>query len=148
MTAYIGLQTSWLTSVHRISCIQLSINNKYILGSHAKSNSSQLESKICNGHVARPGERKYMASLQLDGRHICSAGVFKKHFLLTTADCVWYIEHSTKETKQKATAVLGDINLKNGQRVDIVRMAYHPRFKSDAQFCSNNFCDFGIVMVR
>ena len=95
---------------------------------------------MLNGSPADPKKYKYMASLQLNDVHICSSGLFKIGFLITSADCTEYIGKYIVRNLQRATAVLGDTNLKNGQRVNILKIAYYSSIK---------LYDFevGIVMV-
>ena len=89
-----------------------------------------------------------MASLQLDNQHICSSGLFKKGFLLTTAACAWQIKSRMKRKGQTATAVLGDINLNKGKRTSILDAAFDSLFEITEQSCLNNLWDYGVVMVR
>ena len=81
-----------------------------------------------------------MASLQLSGNHVCSSGIFQKGFLLTTSECAWHIGYGIVERFQKATAVLGGLDLKTGQRIDIYKVAY---------FLDYHHFDYriGIIMV-
>ena len=83
-----------------------------------------------------------MASLQVDNYHICSSGLFKKGFLLTTAECSEYIASCVNQEKRKGTAVLGGLNLKDGQRVNLLHFAYTANDKS-----YKYHGDVGIVMV-
>ena len=117
-------------------------------GALTEVDSSQLESKIFNGKPASNGEYKYIASLQLDKQHICSSGLFKKGFLLTTAECSWRIENGMRHKGQTATAVLGDINLQKGKRVRILKAAYSEYFIIHDPLYLNNFRDLGVIMVR
>ena len=111
-------------------------------------NSSLPESRIVLSETAGQGEHKCMASLQLDGKHICGSGMFRKGLLLTTGECTWHIKNNLNRSTKKATAVLGNTNLKKGQRIDIIEAVHHPRFLIDDNKYLNNFCDFGIVRVR
>ena len=81
-----------------------------------------------------------MASLQLNGHHICSSSLFKKGFLLTAGECARYIAWRVKLGKQKHTAVLGDRDLKAGQRVHVSKLAHIDRSVSYQD-------DIGMVMV-
>ena len=82
-----------------------------------------------------------MASLQLDGIPICNSGMFKKDFLITAKKCAIYIGEGIDIKHQKGTAVLGNINLENGQRVHILKIAYH------LSASDQNDDDIGVVMV-
>ena len=90
---------------------------------------------------------KFVASLQLDGKHICSSGLFQVNLLLTTGECAWCIEYGMKNEKLSGSAVLGHSNLKKGQRVDILKFAHNPRFKICNAARVNNFHDFAVILV-
>ena len=79
-----------------------------------------------------------MASLQVNNFHICSSGLFRKGFLLTTGQCSRYIENYI--TFDKATAVIGDLNLNKGQRVDLLKTKYCSK-------CDYNDDDIGVISV-
>ena len=81
-----------------------------------------------------------MASLQLNGSHVCSSSLFQKGFLLTTMQCALHIGYGIKQKRQKCTAVLGNTNLKNGEIILISKIAYYNNF-------GNDDVDIGIVMV-
>ena len=110
-------------------------------------NSSHFKSKIFNGNLAQEGEQNYMASLQLNGSHICSSGFYKKGFLITSALCAWHIGVGIQKEMKRATAVLGDVNLKNGQRVNILKIAYYTQWHVDKSNPPTNEYDSGVVMV-
>ena len=110
-------------------------------------NSSHLESKLFEEESAKVRGHDYMASLQLDGKHICSSGLFKVGFLLTTGECAWNIENGMTHEHKKATAVLGNNNLRDGQKIDILKIVLHPQFRINYPSRSNNYCDYGIAMV-
>ena len=112
-----------------------------------EANTSQLQSKIVSGLPSFNGEYKYMASLQLDGKHICSSGIIQEGFLLTTGECAWHIKDGMDFEKKKGTAVLGSSNLEEGQKIDIIKIAVNVRFLSGAPFTINKPYDFGIIMV-
>ena len=81
-----------------------------------------------------------MASLQLDCSHVCSSSIIQLRFLLTTSDCASYIGVGIQVKLQRGTAVLTDLNLKKGQRIDIFKIAYHAGYR-------NYDYDLGVVMV-
>ena len=81
-----------------------------------------------------------MASLQLNGHHVCSSALFKKGFLITAGECARYIAQRVKQGKQKHTAVLGDRDLRAGQRVNVLKLAY---IDNDNWFGD----DIGLAMV-
>ena len=85
-------------------------------------------------------EYTYVTSLQLNGSHVCSSGLFKKGFLLTTIECAQIIGIGIEEKLQKATAVLGDSSLRTRQRVDIVKIAYYDTSQYEKY-------EIGVVMV-
>ena len=86
-----------------------------------------------------------MASLQLDGKHICSASMFEIGFLLSSANCVRYIRGQRHILKD--TAVIGSSCLLEGVRYDIIDLIVHPQFNfSSAPPKHGNF-DVGVVMV-
>ena len=107
---------------------------------HIEVKSSRFESKVLNGELAKKGGHRYMASLQLNEKHICSSGIFQTGFLLTTGHCAFNMGQGIETSQKKGTAVLADLNLKNGQRIDIFKVAY---------FSSYELYDFeiGVIMV-
>ena len=109
-------------------------------------NSSHLRSKILNGDPSQTEEHKYTVSLQLDGSHICGSGLFQKGFLLTTALCAWYIGIGIQKEMKRATAVLGDVNLRKGQRIYILKVAYQC-VCSFGSSCPIRDYDIGVIMV-
>ena len=61
-------------------------------------------------------------------------------FLLTTGDCACKIGKGIKKERQRATAVLANINLKDGQKINILKIAYYSsyhRYESE----------IGVIMV-
>ena len=123
------------------------MNNNYFQGTHTRVNSSELESKILNGRIANKAEYKYVASLQLNSSHICNSAHFQVGFLLSTGKCVWTIENGMAYRNQKGTAVIGDLNLKKGKRINVLSFAYHPRFRYNRQTDFGIHSDLGIVKV-
>ena len=115
-------------------------------GNRTEANSSQMESKIINGDPTIR-EHKYMASLQLENVHICSSALIKEGFVVTTGECALFIETGKHQRGQKAIAVLGDSNLSKGQRVEIEKIAFHPRFKSCFPARLNNYWDLAVIKV-
>ena len=89
----------------------------------------------------KPANQKhtYVASLQLNGQHICSSGLFQEGFLLTTGACALYLIHGMTLNNETGTAVLGNSNLKKGQRVLILEISQASTMGIDD--------DFGVVMV-
>ena len=99
-----------------------------------------MEGKIFHLRLAEKNEFKYMASLQLNGHHVCSSALFKKGFPLTAGECLRHIAQRIKQEKQKNTAVLGDRDLKAGQRVNVLKLAHIDRVATYQ-------ADIGMVMV-
>ena len=116
------------------------MNKQWFLGTRRNVNSSHLESKILYGrHVAKQ-KHKYIASLQLNGVHICSSGFFQEGFLLTTGTCAYNMLKGMTKEGQAATALLGDSDLEKGRRVVILDVSYTSKKKLDDY-------DLGLVMV-
>ena len=109
-------------------------------------NSSNLEGRIFNGVLSQYEEHKYTVSLQLDGSHICGSGLFQKRFLITTASCAWHIGNGIQNKMKRATAVLGDVNLKKGQRIYILKLAYQTTTSFHSTYPSSDY-DIGVIMV-
>ena len=82
----------------------------------------------------------YIASLQLNGKHICSSGLFQEGFLLTTGKCALNILNSMIKKRQTGTALLGGSDLKTGQRVVILDISYTSAREMDDY-------NLGLVMV-
>ena len=99
-----------------------------------------MESKISNEKPSYREEYKYIASLQLNGFHICNSGMFREGFLLTTGDCAHNIGKGIQMKQQRATAVLANPNLKDGQRINILKIAYYSTY-STYEF------EIGVIMV-
>ena len=104
-------------------------------------NSTRLESKVFNGKRSEKNEYKYMASLQLNGKHICSSSLFQVGFLLTSNNCARHIGYTIQKKRQKGTAVLGDVKLKNAQRIFILSIAFYEESKPFDE-------DVGVIMVN
>ncbi|KAJ8246732.1 hypothetical protein GJAV_G00254770 [Gymnothorax javanicus] len=62
------------------------------------------DSSIIGGRKAKPNSRPYMASLQINGSHVCGGFLVREDFILTAGHC---FNHG-----RKMTAVLGTENLK------------------------------------
>ena len=122
------------------------VNNIFFNGSPTEVNSDQLESKILKGVLANDNH-KYVVSLQLDGKHICSSGLFQEGYLLTTGQCAVHIDRSMEKKMRLGTAVLGDANLKEGKVINIIKIAYLPRFYTFYPMYTDTVCDIGIVKV-
>ena len=105
-----------------------------------------MESKIFNGESPQE-EYKYIASLQLNDSHICGSSMIQKGFLLTSSQCAWCIGHGIEREMRRATAVIGNTKLKNGQRVNILKIAYFINGHSNHTIWSKNDQDVGLVMV-
>ena len=111
-----------------------------ILGSRTKVNSSHIERKILNGKSAKEDEHTYIASLQLNGEHVCNSVLFQKDFLLTAGACASRVLVGMIKENKTGTAVLGNSNLRKGERAIILEIthAYHSK-------CSDS--SVGVVMV-
>ena len=106
-----------------------------------------MESKILNAHPEKHNEYKHVASLQLNDSHICSSGLFKERLLLTTGECAWYMGLGIKEHKQKGTAVFGDLDSNDGQRINIFKIAYFDGIKFINTMSVKYNYEIGVVMV-
>ncbi|XP_077463679.1 serine protease 57-like [Stigmatopora argus] len=78
---------------------------------------------IVGGRDAPPHSRPYMASLQLQGQHICGGSLIKEDFVLTAAHCM---------VQSPLTVVLGvdylDKNESTKQVFTIIRYIPHPDY--------------------
>ena len=61
--------------------------------------------------------------------------------------CAWYIGQGIEQRLQKATAVLGNSNLKNGQRINILKIAFQSHCSIKNSTCPRNDNDAAIIMV-
>ena len=105
-------------------CIWQFIHKYQFEGTHAKVNSSLFESKIFKGKPVREGEYTFVVSLQLNGVHICSSGIFQKGFLLTLRSCASYMLNCMNKKMKTATAVFGNSDLKKGQTAFIKDISF------------------------
>ena len=112
-----------------------------------EDNLSHLQSRIIHGNPPKRKQYQYTASLQLDGKHICSSGLFKKGLLLTTGVCAWYIKFGIEKERQKGTAVIGNENLEKGQRINVLSVRHHSRFVFNDSSILDNYLDFGVIKV-
>ncbi|XP_032424400.1 granzyme B(G,H)-like [Xiphophorus hellerii] len=89
--------------------------------------SGATEYGITGGKVAKPHSRPYMASLQIQGKHICGGMLIRKDYVLTAAHC--------KNCFQDITVVLGAHNIskkeRSQQRINVKKYHAHPQFKAD-----------------
>ena len=106
-----------------------------------------MESKILNGYPAKHKEYKHAASLQLNDHHVCSSGLFKERFLLTTGECAWYMGVGMKDRKEKGTAVFGDLDSKDVQRINIFKVAYLDGIKFINTMTMKYNYEIGVIMV-
>ena len=105
-------------------CIWQFIHKYQFEGTHATANSSFFESKIFKGQPAGEGEYTFLVSLQLNGVHICSSGIFQKGFLLTLRSCASYMLNCMNKQMKTATAVFGNSDLKKKQTALIKEISF------------------------
>ncbi|XP_018584004.1 granzyme B-like [Scleropages formosus] len=83
------------------------------------------DSGIIGGQRAKPHSRPYMASLQIDGSHLCGGFLIRKDFILTSAHC----SHRCKEIK----VVLGAHNIRRKealiQKIPVKKCYKHNLYK-------------------
>ncbi|XP_066563056.1 granzyme B [Amia ocellicauda] len=91
---------------------------------------------IIGGKEAKPHSRPYMASLQIDGHHVCGGFLVREDFVLTAAHCY---------KNKPITVVLGAHNVrkheKSQQRIEVKKYHKHG-LKSLSQF------DFDIMLLK
>ncbi|KAF5278804.1 hypothetical protein FQR65_LT03491 [Abscondita terminalis] len=76
-------------------------------------------SRIVGGKDADPNEFPFMASLQINGRHLCGGTIINNNTVLTAAHCI----------EKNMTVVVGTSDLrKDGVRFDVARTIPHPKF--------------------
>ena len=109
-------------------------------------NSLQLESKVYNGIPANQPVHNYVASLQVNCIHICSAGWFATQFFITTGRCSYYIKDRMENYLENATVVVGSNCMSEGQSFNILFLLHHPKFIHTMPKNSTDF-DIGIIMV-
>ena len=124
-------------------CNCRAIINDYFQGTCIGINSFQLQSKLINAEAKEDGKHLYMASLQKNDMHICSSGIFRKGFLISTAHCAGLIEYAIN-TNESVSAVLGHDNLDKGMRYDILGVKLHQKYLNGVKFYNY---DIGVVMV-
>ena len=86
-----------------------------------------------------------MASLQVNLKHICSSGIISVRHLLSTAECVIYIQDNGGINFANASAVFGNINLVYGTKLKILLVKHHSLFDSSSSMPANY--DVGLVLV-
>ncbi|KAL4656610.1 granzyme B-like [Arapaima gigas] len=95
------------------------------------------EDGIIGGRRARPHSHPYMASLQIDGRHVCGGFLIRKDFILTAAHC-W-----SKNTD--ITVVLGAHNIRRKealiQKIPAKQYYKHPLNSKDKYF-------FDVMLIK
>ena len=104
-------------------------------------------SKILNAYPEKHIKYNHVASLQLNDSHICSSGLFKERLLLTTGECAWYMGVGMKDNKEKGTAVFGDLDSKDGQRINIFKVAYLDEIKFINTMNMKYNYEIGVVLV-
>uniref|UniRef100_A0A3B3VNU5 trypsin n=1 Tax=Poecilia latipinna TaxID=48699 RepID=A0A3B3VNU5_9TELE len=76
---------------------------------------------ITGGKVAKPHSRPYMASLQIQGHHVCGGMLIRKDYVLTAAHYI--------------TVVLGAHNIskkeESQQRINVKKYHVHPQFEAN-----------------
>ncbi|XP_037542276.1 mast cell protease 4-like [Nematolebias whitei] len=94
------------------------------------------KSGIVGGKVAEKHSRPYMASIQVDGQHLCGGILIRKDFVLTAAHC--------KDCYRDMTVVLGahDISQKekSQQTLNVKKYHVHPKF--------NKKFDYDIMLLE
>uniref|UniRef100_A0A3B3VP82 Granzyme 3, tandem duplicate 3 n=1 Tax=Poecilia latipinna TaxID=48699 RepID=A0A3B3VP82_9TELE len=82
---------------------------------------------ITGGKVAKPHSRPYMASLQIQGHHVCGGMLIRKDYVLTAAHC--------KDCYKDITVVLGAHNIskkeESQQRINVKKYHVHPQFEAN-----------------
>ncbi|XP_072301275.1 granzyme-like protein 1 isoform X2 [Eucyclogobius newberryi] len=86
-------------------------------------------SGIVGGKIAEPHSRKYMASLQFYGNHVCGGFLIRDNFVLTAAHCTSILPN---------TVVLGAHDItkkeKSQQRIKVEEHIQHPNFRGEFDF--------------
>ena len=91
-----------------------------------------------------------MASLQVEKKHVCTAGIIYWDLLITSASCACHLEFILKRKPQRPTAVLGNVKLINGHRYIIHSAIHHSEYICFATIVKkdrNYKFDVGIVRV-
>ena len=122
----------------------------YFEGTHTGFNSSQLESKVYNGEPVLHGAILYVASLQANEKHICTAGIIYWDLLITSASCICEaIEYMN--SRAIVSAVIGHIDLNEGERYYVQGVIYHSSYicrdKYSFEINENYRYDIGVVLV-
>ncbi|MBN3298270.1 GRAB protein, partial [Amia calva] len=91
---------------------------------------------IIGGKEAQPHSRPYMASLQIDGHHVCGGFLVRQDFVLTAAHCY---------KNRPLTVLLGAHNIniseKSQQRIEVKKYYKNPLH-------SLNINDFDIMLLK
>ncbi|XP_033866455.2 mast cell protease 1A-like [Acipenser ruthenus] len=91
---------------------------------------------IIGGRAAKPHSRPYMASLQIDSRHMCGGFLVREDFVLTAAHCY---------TDRALTVVLGAHNLKvkekSQQKIQVKQFYKH-------KLNTLNKYDFDVMLLK
>ena len=85
----------------------------------------------------------FMASLQINRTHYCSAGMFKLGFLLTTGTCVTGIELE----RSNADVVMGNKDLNKGERYEILKLTKDQDYVYSKRILNTKDYNVGVIMV-
>ncbi|KAF4087349.1 hypothetical protein AMELA_G00094410 [Ameiurus melas] len=89
-----------------------------------------MESGIIRGDEVKPHSRPYMASVQINNKHMCGGFLIRNDYVLTAAHCVDNIDHSGKD---KLEVLLGAHNISRKepqqQRISVQKYILHPCYK-------------------
>ena len=110
-------------------------------------NASLLDSKIINGNLANETELPYMASLQIEGKHICGGCLISEEHVLSSAQCIIHILKYGGHNFINATVVIGVTDLSKNGIIHTIRYVHHFHYTRNNEFIVEEAYDVGLILV-
>ncbi|XP_078042646.1 chymotrypsin-2-like [Augochlora pura] len=100
---------------------------------------SELEPRIINGTVAKPGQIPYQVSLQTASNHFCGGSILNADYVITAAHCV------VSKSPANITVVAGTVNLTRPNSVHYAeKIYYHDKYNASDSWVN----DIALIKVK